>query len=401
MQEYKTINMPGDKSISHRILIIAALLNYAVEIKNISKSEDVKSTIRCLEQCGIAFTIKENHIYISKSNFVSPKKILFCGNSGTTARLLVGLLLNKGISAIITGDNSLLNRPMNRIIEPLKLMKANIISNNGYLPINISQSDLQPIHHSIKVPSAQVKSCLILAGHNLNSHNIVDTYKTRDHTEIMLNYFCSLKSKSNIKYNIPQDISSAAFIIALSIIKKKINIRINNLLFNPTPSGFVDILMKMNANIKISNLKHIHGELTCTLESSFSPNIKSINLDCFKNTNMIDEIPIFAVVSLFSSGETRVINAKELRLKECDRISAICLNLKNFGISVFERDDGFVISNKNILYDATIIHKNDHRIAMAFEILKVAVHGKLTHSYPNIINISFPDFYNVVEDCIV
>ena len=259
MQDYKNIVIGGDKSISHRILIIGSLLDLRMKIKNLSLSFDVKNTIECLSLCGVIFSSDNDTINIDKAEFSNPIKELNCGNSGTTARLLIGLLVNRGISATISGDHSLLNRPMDRIINPLKLMNSKINSNQGHLPITIKKSKLLPINYDISVPSAQVKSCLLLAGYQLNDHKIRDKYKTRNHTEIMFNYLANFENNQISQYFIPSDISSASFIIALSIIRKGLYIKIDNLLFNPTRTGFINTLIKMNANINIGNIKYMQG----------------------------------------------------------------------------------------------------------------------------------------------
>ena len=326
--------------------------------------------------------------------------------------MLIGLLAGQGIKASFSGDDSLLKRPMLRIIEPLIDMGVDIHSNNNFLPLNINLKNIKPINYCIKTNSAQVKSALMFAalGSKEYSYIAYNEY-TRNHSEKLLQYLnCNLKIgekikikktifRKGIKVHVPGDISSAAFLIAASIIIPGSKIKLRNILYNSTRMGFVEILKKMGAKIKISEVNNDSFESTCTIESEFSPNLIPVKINKDNIIQLIDEIPILCAVATQVSGRTIIEDAGELRLKESDRLHAICENLKSMGADVSEREEGLSIVGKKKLYNTRINSFGDHRIAMSFEILNFLVSGAYCGSFSNIIKVSFPDFYNTI-DCL-
>jgi len=408
-----TIKLRGDKSISHRAIMIASLIDDCSVIENISICEDVFTTISCLRQCNVKIKYYKSALYIKGGNLINPKKELNCANSGTTARMLLGLLAGQNIKAVFKGDNSLSMRPMGRIIKPLNKMKANIISNKGYLPIKLNSGVKLPIVLKTNINSAQVKSSLLFAGMGLHSYSQISYNKnTRDHTERLLNFInYDIKFDDNIKVRqrnikkgfkifIPGDISNASFVIVAALLIPESTIIIKKLLYNKTRIEFIRILVKMGANIEIKNIKLINSEYLCDVKVMHTSNLKNITIDKRNIIPLIDEIPILSIIATQGKGKTTIKDAQELRLKECDRIHAICENLSKMNADIVEQEDGFIINGGKRLYYTTINHYNDHRIAMSFEILNLFLNHRVSGKYKEILNISFPEFYSVIKKLI-
>lgn len=401
-----TISLPGDKSISHRTLLFAPFTRGKNVIQNISTGFDVESTRKCLLECGIK-SIKNNQtVEIFGSELTNPKHPLDCGNSGTTTRLIAGILAGQQINAKLFGDESLSSRPMNRIIHPLEKMGAKLSSKNDMLPIQIEESKLNGIDYKIPIASAQIKSCLILAGLGANSPSIFEEItKTRNHTEIMLQNMgaeISVNENSiqvnplkntlkNYDITVPGDPSSAAFFIGATLITPNSSLIIKNVLLNPTRIGFINVLNKMNAQIHIIRQWEELGELVGDIQISYSQ-LNSIDLDSEDIPAMIDELPIFALVASQADGISRVTGAKELRFKESDRIKAICDNLSKIGVKVIELKDGFVIEGPSHISGGKIKSFHDHRIAMTFEIAQLLTNENIQIDNTECIQISFPEF---------
>lgn len=402
---------PGDKSISHRALIFGTMTNGRSTIKNISNGADVASTIQCLRLCNIKIDIKQNELVIYGSKLKDPKEKLDCGNSGTTARLLIGFLSGQGINATFIGDNSLSARPMDRILDPLKSMGLKYDSNNKYLPITIEKSALSNKKHFLKIASAQIKSAIILASlYSKKISKIKEINKSRDHTEIILKYLGAnitsdkdivLSDRStnifrNFEITVPGDPSSAAFFAAatLSLPGSKLNIK--SILLNPTRIGFFNILISMGADIKFIYSSNTLGEKVGDIIITHSK-LKSIKLTKKQIPSMIDELPIFAVLATQATGTTVINNAEELRYKECDRIHAICYNLKNMGADITEKNDGFIINGPANLKGSKIKTFHDHRIAMAFTIASLFSEGNNILDNSDCVSISYPDFFKTLE----
>jgi len=407
------ISLPGDKSISHRALLFSSLTSGENYISNICTGDDVESTRHSLYECGIKSIKTNRNIKIIGGKLSVPSNSLNCGNSGTTARLIAGLLVGQNIPAKLIGDTSLSTRPMKRIINPLNLMGAKIDHNNDFsLPIKLLNSKLTGINYKIPVASAQIKSCLILAALGAKNSSIIEEITpTRNHTEIMLaNMGAKISIKKNTIYvhkikgflnnfdiKVPGDPSSAAFFIGAALLIPKSKLVIKNLLLNPTRIGFIKVLKRMNARISVIRQEEIMGEIVGDIQISYSQ-LNSIDLNLDDIPSMIDELPIFALVASQSDGITRVTGAKELRYKESDRIKSICGNLKKIGVKIIELFDGFIIEGPCRLLGGTIKSHNDHRIAMTFEVANLITNENITIDSSDCIKISFPEFYQTLHE---
>lgn len=423
----------ADKSISHRAVILSSLAYGKSRITNLLASQDVQNTINCFSQMGVSFIKEGSNNYIVNSNgfksfnsFKNTHYDFYMGNSGTSTRLLAGILSsNIGVPCTLSGDNSLSKRPMKRIIDPLIKMGANIVSANqdNLLPIKIHPKQLQAIDYNLEIPSAQVKSCLILAGLFARGNtNITFREKTRDHTENMLkNLGVDIKEQALIdntnqadilyklsinpidnnlptyEYNVPADFSSAAFFIVATLISKNSSLLIKNVNLNPLRCGLLNACLEMGAKINIENQKIIQGELCGDLFVK-SSELKPINLNKNIISTMIDEFPIYFVLCSFINGKTTINNLNELRVKESDRLKAMVINLQKVGIKVNELENGIEIFGKddnlntnNIILDSF----EDHRIAMSLIIMGLRSSKKLGVKNCENINTSFPDFIKI------
>jgi 3-phosphoshikimate 1-carboxyvinyltransferase len=409
-----TLELPGDKSISHRSVMFSSLAEGESIIHNLGTGEDVKSTIHCFSEMGIKFEKRDDVLVVKGKGFKNlhkPEVPLDAGNSGTTTRLLTGVLVNQNFSSEITGDESLSRRPMRRVMEPLTLMGAKIeASLEGTLPMKISGSrQMHSIEYELPLASAQVKSAVLLSGIHLDEETtVIEKIGSRDHTERMLGLktswvgekkiiHCSKENYPSCKeYFVPGDISTAAFFLPLSLLTTGSILRIKNVSLNESRSGIVKILKEMGGNIETENLKENSGEVSGDLIIKTS-SLHNIKIPADIIPNIIDEIPILAVAGILAEGKFSIRNAKELRGKESDRISAVCFNLKLLGLNVTEFDDGFEfdgdIMNKYPVFESFF----DHRIAMAFSILCLfLVNGGKVNNFDSVI-ISNPDFINQLK----
>lgn len=405
------LDLGGDKSISHRAVFFSSMADGASTIRNLSLSEDVKSTIRCFEKLGVSFNSKGEILEIKGrgfKNFIEPIEPLDAGNSGTTARLLIGLLSAQNIKTKIIGDESLSKRPMDRVANPLNSFGANIKTNNGRLPVEIYPSDnLKNFSYALEKPSAQVKSAMILAALHFDEYSeIIEPWETRNHTEKMLNLEVIKVPEGNKiianrskyptakDYFIPSDISSAAFFIVLASLAKKSFLRIRNVSLNSTRSGILTILQEMGAKITVENRNEFSGEEFGDIIIQNS-SLKNIKIKDNIVPNIIDEIPILSVAGFFAEGDFEIRNAKELRVKESDRIKAMTENFRKCGIEVEEFEDGFAI-RKNIEPDKvkkTVFESfDDHRIAMSFAIFSCLIEDGGEVDNFDCVKISNPNF---------
>ncbi len=404
------INLPGDKSISHRALMLASLTDGECLIHNLSTGEDVETTRNCLFQCGIKSSKEGTTVRIKGGPFKTPEKALDCGNSGTSVRLLAGLLAGRGISAVFKGDESLSKRPMKRIIDPLRELGVEIESRNECLPLKIIPHILKGITYISPVASAQVKSSILLAGLGaVGATTVLEDVKTRDHTELMLMelgaqiavtekiLIQSLQNPLNtFEMTIPGDPSSAAFFGAAAAMLPNSDITINNILANPTRIGFFSVLEKMGAGFELMNMRKECGEWVGDIHI-FSQPLNGIDITKEMVPSIIDELPIIAVLASQADSPTTVRGAEELRVKESDRINAICLNLANMGCEVIERKDGFIINPVNSLLHTSIKTFGDHRSAMAFIIAGLLTPERNILDDEQCINISFPGFNTILD----
>ena len=407
------IKIPGDKSISHRSIIIPSIANGICEISNILKSDDVLHTMNAFKEMGVEIKEENNKIIINGKGLNSlkkPNKEIYLGNSGTSARLLTGLLATQNFDTILTGDKSLSSRPMKRITNPLCEMGAEIKTQDGKLPLNIKGKELRNCIMQIKIPSAQIKSGLIFAALNTEGTSYINEENiTRDHTEIMLKSFeADIKTKKignsceiiingkkkliprNI--DVPSDLSSSAFFIVAALINKNSNITLENININPTRNGLLIALKKMGAKIKILNQKIKAGEIVADI------NVKSSELHgCELNKEMaklmIDEFPILSVAASQANSPSHFTGLDELRVKESDRLELINHNLNNSGCHSNIKGNNLFINpakNKEIV-NPEIRTDFDHRIAMSFAVLGSKI-GKLHINESESISTSFPTF---------
>ena len=405
------ITFPGDKSISHRSLMFAALAEGESRISNLSTGTDVQSTRECLEACGIDIRDDGDDVVVTGGKFADPKQPLDCGNSGTSTRLLLGLLAGQGVNATFIGDESLSSRPMNRILDPLSQMGLKSKSNNGKLPITIYKSDLTGIEYDSPVASAQVKSAVLLAGFGASGEtSVTEPILSRDHTEKMLKGLggnisthgltttISPLTSPLLSFNltVPGDPSTAAFFAAASSIVPNSEIILNRVLRNPTRIGFYGALQKMGAGMDCQEQWEDAGETIGNLKVFQQP-LNAITITKDDVPGLVDELPIIAILATQAKGKTEVRGAEELRVKECDRIHAICKNLKIIGANIEELEDGFIIHGPTQLKGGEIETFHDHRIAMAFTIAGLVSDGDIILDYPECASISYPEFYDELE----
>lgn len=404
------LKFQGDKSISHRALLIASLADGKSMIRNLSDSDDVKSTINCLKELGIEIESKNNETNIDGGGFKSyrkPSKSLNAGNSGTTARLLSGILAAQNFESTIIGDESLSSRPMRRIIDPLTQMGSHIESSDGKLPLRIFPIDnLESIKYEMPVASAQVKSAILLAGLHLDEATaVIESTPTRNHTENLLgltveregNKIKSVVSRINYpepkEYFIPGDISSAMFFIVITLLTKNSELVVKNVSLNPTRTECLNILQSMGGRIQIEKRGESNNEAIgdVIVKSSSITNAK-IGEEIIPL--IIDEIPILTIAGIFAEGEFQLRGATELRYKESDRIKAICMNLSKLGLEIQEYNDGFKVSGQIKKPVEPFDSFGDHRIAMSFAILSSLLDDGSEVTGFECASISNPNFLN-------
>ncbi|HOK56506.1 MAG TPA: 3-phosphoshikimate 1-carboxyvinyltransferase [bacterium] len=404
------IELPGDKSITHRSLIFGSISAGKTYILNYSKGKDCLSTLNCLLNLSVKIEEVENQLVINGCEFKEPEDILNCGNSGTTIRLLSGILSAKPLYTVLTGDSSLRKRPMDRIIKPLTMMEAEIYGrgNNKYAPLTIIGKNLKGIKYKMEIPSAQVKSCIILATLFANGESIIEeSYQTRDHTERMLEYFGGeIEKRGNkiiVKGNqklkgkeiyIPGDFSSACYFIAGTILVPDSNLIIKNVGLNPTRTGFLNVIERMGGNFEILRKEEISGEPVGDVKIMYSEKLKGTEILPEEVPNIIDEIPLIAVLGSVAEGKTIVRGAKELRVKESDRIKSISTELKKLGAKIEEKEDGFILEGVKRLKGTKVNSWNDHRIAMSLVIASFITEGDIVIENSECVDISFPEFFD-------
>jgi len=418
-----TIQLPGDKSISHRSLIIGSQATGIVKISNLLESGDIFSTIQCLKKFGIKIIKKKKNYFVYGKVVGGLEKFngtLNCGNSGTTARLLLGLLSTYPYTIKFIGDKSLSKRPMGRVIDVLKHFGASVKpSNKNNFPLTFRGSfvGLQT-DYKLKVASAQIKSAFLLAALNTPGiSSIEENFDTRDHTEIMLKYLgakIQVKKKSQKKIiflegkmpldakdiYIPGDISSASFMIVLALISKNSKILVKNVLLNPTRTGILDALKKMKAQIQIKNKRLCSGEIIGDLFVR-SSKLRSVTIQGEMAPRLIDEYPILFIAALFAKGTSKFYGIEELRFKESDRIETMKEGLSKVGINIKSTKSSVEIKgnkNFNVLNNSVIDAKGDHRIAMSFKILSEAINKKFRIKDFQYVQTSFPTFIKILKN---
>jgi len=409
------ITVPGDKSISHRSIILGSIAEGRTHIHKLLLSEDVKSTISCLTKLGVVIE-QHNDITVVKSmlpkHYKQYDQELDAGNSGTTVRLLLGLISGSSNSYSFTGDSSLKKRPMRRITDPLEEMGARIsfLNEKKSLPVKIKGGNLRAINYKLPVASAQVKSAIILAGLQSEGTTLIEEPEvTRDHTEIMINYFGGkIEKNDNLikiegsqklvgdKIDVPGDISSAAFLMVLGLVSPKSELLIENVGLNPTRTGIIDALESMAANIEIISDQIFNEEKSGHILVRNS-NLKGITIEGNIIPRLIDELPILAVAATQAEGKTIIKNAQELRVKESNRIEMMVTQLRKMGAIIEETEDGMIIEGPTKLKGTVVDSGGDHRIAMALTIAGMVAEGQTRILGSNCIYISFPEFEQILK----
>ncbi|PKL87654.1 MAG: 3-phosphoshikimate 1-carboxyvinyltransferase [Ignavibacteriae bacterium HGW-Ignavibacteriae-2] len=409
-----TLQLPGDKSISHRSVMFASMAKGNSEISNCLRSEDLFSTINSFRALGCDIDTSSATIKISGKGvkgFTKPAGSLDCGNSGTTTRLISGILAAQNFETVLFGDASLSKRPMKRIVDPLLLMGANIESNEiCTLPLKIKPVEsLNSIEYALPVASAQVKSAVLLAGLHLNEKTaVIEKIATRNHTEVMLNLpveqgdgFSKIYSSKNYypeskNYLVPADISSAAFFMVLTLLAKNSELLIKDVLLNPTRIGVIEVLRSMGGYLEVVDKNESSGEVYGDLLVK-SSELVNVEIDKSIIPNIIDEIPILSVAGLFAEGQFKIGEAEELRFKESDRIKAMCDNYKKLGVIVNEYEDGFTLEGNPSCTDEPMESLGDHRIAMAFAVLGCLSDFPIRINEFECVAVSNPDFLNQIK----
>lgn len=402
------IVIPADKSISHRAIMFSSIAKGNSIIKNFSSGADCHSTLNLFKQLGVNIEFLDNKtIKINSRGMLKKSDLpLNCGNSGTTMRLVSGILAGQDFNSVLVGDESLSKRPMKRIIEPLSLMGAEIKSVEGYAPLKIYGRKLQGIEYNSKLSSAQVKSCVLLAGLKANSKTIyTEPFLSRNHTELLLKYLgADISTNKNAVTLCPSeieaknveivgDISSAAFFIVAGLIIPNSEIIIKNVGINPTRSGIIDIVKRMGGNIEILNHSIVSGEECGDILVKYTENLKSCIIEGQDIPRLIDELPVIAVLASQAGGTTIVKNAEDLRNKEADRIKCLVNELSKIGVDIDEAQDGFIINGKTKLEgNAELEVYHDHRLAMSFYVAGLVCEKEIAINDFEWTNISFPEF---------
>jgi len=418
------INLPGDKSISHRAVILGSIAQGKSILTGLASSQDVNTTVEAMQKLGISIIRNAEKTLIEgcglagfESRNQNPPVEIDCRNSGTTARLLSGLLGGAGIRAILDGDESLRKRPMDRVVTPLKEAGVNITSTGGKLPVEIMGGRPHPFEYTLPVASAQVKSALIFAALFVNGTSVISELRaTRDHTERMLVLMnADIRQKNLLRKNsimingkkeltplnidIPGDISSAVYFIVASLVTPRSEVTVNNVLLNPTRSHILDVLMRMGGKIEVEvsdDFPEPRGKVKAKTSS-----LKGINIQGVEVPLLIDEIPALAAAAFFAHGQTVVKGALELRVKESDRIKGTVNMIKSFGGDAFELKDGFIIRGKNKPRAACVETQGDHRLAMISSILAINARGKTRIKQAQCVNVSFPGFFELLERILI
>ncbi len=407
-----SIEIPSDKSISHRAAMFSLLVKGKIKISNFSKGADCHSTLNIIQKlgCSVEFIDEKNLVVDSSAAIKAPLEPLDCGNSGTTMRLMSGILAGQNFDTVLFGDESLSKRPMKRVIEPLTLMGAKISHNEYKAPLEIQGTRLKGIDYVSKLASAQVKSCLVLAGMFSDGvTSVTEPYKSRNHTELMLEYLgADIKVEGNkvsIKRSnlIPKDISvcgdisSAAFFMVAASIVPGSDVTLKNVGINPTRSGIIDVLRQMHADIEIFNEKVVSNEPVADIRVKYSK-LKATTIEGEIIPRLIDELPVIAVLAAQAEGITVIKDAEDLRNKEADRIKAVVCELKKIGADIEETEDGFIIKGKKELKGSAEIEcYHDHRIAMSLYVAGLICEEPIKINEFEWVDISFPEFLELMK----
>lgn len=412
---YGSLRLPGDKSISHRYGMLAAFAEGTSRFTNFSTGADCASTLACMEALGAKVNrTSENSVEVTgvAGRVIPSSYPLDCGNSGSSMRMISGLLAPQPGSFTLIGDASLSRRPMERIRKPLEAMGARLALTDGHAPLTIQGGQLQPIDYTTPVPSAQVKTCVLLAGLQTAGTTIVrEAIRTRDHSELALRAFGATVARTldsvsitgpqslrAIDAQIPGDISSAAFFLCAAAIFPGSSLLLDSLGLNPTRATLLDVLTALGARISVLNLEEKNAELVGTVQLSAPPEgLGSTEVSGALAAQLIDELPVLAAIAPYTSGGIRIRDAKELRVKESDRIALVVKNLRAMGAEVAEFEDGLDVPGGQTLHGATIDSGGDHRIAMAFSVAALRAEGDTIIQGAESAGISFPEFFDLLD----
>ena len=418
-----SVELPGDKSISHRYGMLAGIAEGPSRIENYSTGADCASTLGCMRALGVNWERKsegQNVIEVQGKGLLlaAPEKPLDCGNSGSTMRMLSGIVAGQSFTSRMIGDESLSRRPMERVIKPLSTMGATIESQQGKPPLRITGGPLKPIDYKMPVASAQVKSCLLFAGlFTAGETRVEESVKTRDHGEVALRAFgAQLQRKSlgagsevripggqrlhGIEARVPGDLSSAAFFLCAAALFPGSQLRVPSLLMNPTRARLLDVLMQMGLQISVTQLDEVNGEMVGSLQIE-GAKLKGATIAGADSAALIDEIPVLAAIAPFSEQGIEVRDARELRVKESDRIASLVTNLRKMGAEVEEREDGVKIPGGQVLHGTELESFGDHRIAMAFAVAALRAEGDTLIQDAESASISYPAFFENLEELVV
>lgn len=412
------VSIPGDKSISHRAVMFGSLAEGTTEVTNFLQGADCLSTISCFRKLGIEIENTSQRILIHGKGLhglTEPSDTLDTGNSGTTTRLISGILAGQRFTTILNGDASIQTRPMKRIMTPLSMMGADITSlkGNDCAPLRICGGQLHGVAYTSPVASAQVKSCILLAGLYADAPtSVTEPVLSRNHTELMLAGFGAHVTSSGttatiepepdlngMKIEVPGDISSAAYFLAAGLMIPNSEIMVKNVGINPTRDGILRVAKEMGGDITILNEKTSGGEPTCDLLVR-SSSLKGVTIGGEIIPTLIDEIPMIAVMACFAEGITTIKDAQELKVKESNRIDTVVTNLKAMGAHIEATDDGMIIEGGYPLHGAVIDSHLDHRIAMSFAVGALGADGETTIEGADCVKISYPEFYQTLEKLI-
>jgi 3-phosphoshikimate 1-carboxyvinyltransferase len=417
-----SVRLPGDKSISHRYAMLAGIAEGTSRLENYSTGADCASTLGCMRSLGVAWERNhkdgaDNTIEVQGSGLAlsAPTHALDCGNSGSTMRMLSGIVAGQKFTSEMIGDESLSRRPMARVIAPLSAMGAQIASQEGRPPLRITGAALKAIDYKMPVASAQVKSCLLFAGLFAEGETrIEEALRTRDHGEVALRAFgAKLDRKTSVQGNevrirggqrlrgidarIPGDLSSAAFFLCAAALFPGSQLVLPSLLMNPTRARLLDVLMQIGLRISVTQLDEVHGELVGSLQVE-GGRLTQATIAGADSAALIDEIPVLAAIAPYTEQGIEVHDAKELRVKESDRIAAVATNLRLMGAQVEECEDGLKIPGGQTLHGAELDSFGDHRIAMAFAVAALRADGDTLIRGAESAAISYPAFFQTLEE---
>jgi 3-phosphoshikimate 1-carboxyvinyltransferase len=409
-----SLRLPGDKSISHRYPMLGALAEGVTELENFSSGADCGSTLACLRALACEIEHQGGTVRVRGMGpaLSPPQQELDCGNSGSSMRMLAGILAGQNFASVLAGDESLSRRPMQRVVTPLEKMGATITAAEGCRPpLRIQGTRLKAIEYQMPVASAQVKSAILFAGLLAEGETVVEEpVLTRDHGELALHAFgahvsrsgnrCSIRGGQTlhaIRASIPGDISSAAFFLCAAAIFPESNLVVDELLLNPTRAAILDVLIAMGMRITVLEIEEHHGELVGKVQARHGGRLRGTRIAGARSAALIDELPVLAAIAPYTEDGVEIRDARELRVKESDRIAAMAENLRAMGAEVEVRDDGLLIPGRQALHGAEVESFGDHRIAMASAVAALGAASELHIRNADVVDISYPGFFPALE----